>query len=152
MLKIITSMQQLDIEKLLGVYNLSNQGKWGKNDMLDYLQEDFFRRRNTCLCVWETSEGYQSALRLEPYRDSLLITALETKPASRRKGYAQDLLNAVLEHLRHMQCTRLYSHVEKCNIPSLKLHQKCGFQIHSDTARYIDGTVTQNSYTLCREL
>ena len=46
----------------------------------------------------------------------------------------------------------MYSHIDKKNIPSFELHKNCGFRLISDSARYIDGTVTQNSYTMCYDL
>jgi len=76
------------------------------------------------------SGRYVSALRLEPYRDGLLLEALETAPEQRRKGFAAALIRAVQCFLEGK--TKLYSHVDKRNLSSLKVHEKCGFRIVSE--------------------
>ncbi len=167
MLKLITKLSELDTEQLMKVYfegNLENgrelfpeenpqtQRHLAEDRFIEYLREDFFQSPNAVYALWAPEGRYVSALRLEPYRDGLLLEALETAPDERRSGYALALTAAVLEHLRASGCRKVYSHVSKRNIPSLKLHEKCGFLRASDSAVYIDGTVTQNSFTLCYDL
>lgn len=167
MLRIITSMSQLNPEQLMAVYLESNQenGKVvftdsnsdvqlrrAEDSFLTYLREDFFCQPGAFYAVWVADGVYKSALRMEPYLDGFLVEALETAPADRRKGYASDLVRAVLAFLRTKNCNTVYSHVSKRNQASLKLHLKCGFVQISDSAVYIDGTVTQNSVTLCYNL
>ena len=41
-----------------------------------------------------------------------------------------------------------YSHVDKRNTPSLRLHEKLGFEISLDHAVYVDGSVYSSSVTL----
>ena len=95
----------------------------------------------------ELSEGkYICALRLEPYCDGLLLEALETAPAYRRRGYAEKLILAAIAHFAGK---KLYSHVSKRNVPSLCVHEKCGFRRILEYAVYIDGSVNQRSCTLC---
>ena len=77
---------------------------------------------------------------------------METAPECRRKGYATLLLQSVQQHLGSHGPVRLYSHVHKNNRPSLSVHQHCGFQIVSDSASYIDGSVSANAYTLRYEV
>ena len=163
MLKLISSYRQLDIAQLMEVYLEGNlkQGERvysyldtnkqlhrAEDDFLSYLQEDFFRQEGAKYAVWNVDGRYKTALRLEPYKDGLLLEALETAPASRRKRYAFNLLTSVLDHLQTTDCKFLYSHIHKRNIASLNLHRKCGFRIIADYAWYIDGTITHNSYTL----
>ena len=96
------------------------------------------------------SEGrYKAALRMEPYTDGVLLEALSTMPGERRKGYAYMLVTEVQKYLLTLPYKVVYSHIHKKNLPSLQLHNKCGFQMFSDSARYIDGTVTQKSCTMC---
>ena len=167
MLKLISSISQLNCEQLMAVYREGNieRGKWISPDagveeqcrsaetaFLEYLREDFFVQKGRLYCVWEAEDAYQAALRLEPYRDGLLLEALETAPNARRNGYAYSLMTAVLDYLRATDCRVLYSHVSKRNVPSLAVHNKCGFYIISNSATYVDGTVTQNSYTLCYDI
>lgn len=163
-LYVISSMSQLNIEQLMSVYLEGNIKNGEKNfsdlcceeqiqkaelDFVDYLREDFFRQKDAAYYVWSVDGVYRSALRMEPYRDGLLLEALETAPNSRRNGYAYALISAVVSFLKEKNTTVVYSHVDKCNVPSLKLHIKCGFQRIKESATYIDGTVTQNSCTMC---
>ena len=125
-----------------------DQCKRAEDAMLSYLREDFFRQKGSCYAVWLCEGTYRSVLRLEVYRDGYLITSLETAPEARRKGCAYSLLQAVLVYLRENGCPAVYAHIEKRNIPSMRLHEKCGFVKISDSATYIDGTVTQKSCTV----
>lgn len=167
MLKIITTMSQLNEVQLMAVYyegNVENGAEMfsdytpsqqlllAENAFLSYLREDFFTHSGAMYAVWVVDGRYRAALRLEPYRDGLLLEALETAPNDRRKGYAYSLIRSVFDYLGSRDDKCVYSHVSKRNIPSLEIHKKCGFEIISDSAVYIDGTVTQKSYTLCYHL
>ena len=167
MLKIVKSLSELNKSQLLAVYaestrktgqmlypNLSEaqQINFAEEDLVLYLREIFFRERDAFYAVWIDEGVYKSVLRIEPYRDGLLLHALETVPNARKMGYAYKLVMAVLEYLKTVKYQAVYSHVHKQNIPSLRLHKKCGFQQVSDSAVYIDGTVTQNSCTMMVKL
>ena len=111
-----------------------------------YLRDDFFKTPGAVYALWEAYGQYVSALRLETHRAGLLLEALTTREDQRQKGYATALIRAVLESRAG---EKIYSHVNKHNIPSLKTHENCGFQIISDHAVYLDGSVNDRSYTLC---
>ena len=145
MLKLIYSMAELDSEQLLAVYKEQN---WNEYEILSYLRENFFRQPGAFYAVWEENATYRAAVRFGPYKDGLLLHSLETAPKERKKGYAYQLVSQVLDYLRSMGHKVVYSHVNKRNKPSLMLHKKCGFEIISDSATYLDGTVTQYSNTL----
>ena len=149
MLKLIYSMADLDTEQLLNVYK---EHAWDERDFLSYLREDFFCQKGAFYAVWIEGTVYKSAVRLEPYRDGLLLHSLETEPTGRRRGYAVALMDSLLTYLGTTASKRIYSHVNKRNRASLALHKKCRFEIISDSATYIDGTVTQYCYTLCISL
>jgi len=149
MLKVIKSISELDLEQLLSVYSGSNQNLKAEISFLSYLREDFFQQKDAYYCFWVADNIYKSALRLEPYRDGLLLQALETEPTARKMGYGCLLLKSVLEYITETKYKCIYSHVDKHNIASLKLHRKCGFQTVADSAALLDGTVTTNAYTLC---
>lgn len=116
-----------------------------EEDFRRYLTEVFFRTPGACCAVWEAEGRYVCGLRLEPYREGLLLEGLVTHPGLRRKGYAFALVKAV-QALPGV--TTLYSHVDKDNRPSLALHDKLGFQVISRQARFIDGSVTSHALTL----
>ena len=164
MLELISSFGQLDITQLLRVYSQENRKNGrrffpnldadnqlyrAEDNFISYIREDFFCNRGAIYALWIVNGRYEAALRFEPYKDGLLLEALETAPESRRKGYGGCLINAILNHLKTTECKILYSHVHKNNTPSISLHKKCGFHIFSDCAEYIDGTVTQSSFTFC---
>ena len=146
MLKLIYSMAELDSEQLLRVYRKNN---WNESELLSYLREIFFAQKGAFYAVWIENSVYKAAVRFGPYRDGLLLHSLETDPDERRRGYATKLVLQVLDFLRATDCKVVYSHISKRNKASLALHKKCGFKIISDSATYLDGSVTCNSYTTC---
>ena len=130
-----------------------NQGiLQAENDFYTYLREVLFATPGAMYAVWEEEGVYISALRLEPYRDGLLLEALETHPDYRKQGYAKKLLLATLTLLTDMEATVVYSHIHKGNVPSLKTHLSCGFERISEQAVYIDGSVTNRCCTMQRLL
>lgn len=161
MLKIVRKLNELDFAQLMAVYeegNLENgaelwpdlpQGQQllrAEQDFYQYLRECFFTTEGAYYALWEVDGIYVSALRLEPYQDGLLLAALETAPAYRRKGYASELIHGVLEQERDR---KIYSHVSKRNIPSLRAHARCGFHRILEHAVYADGSVMTKSCTFC---
>ena len=162
MLILATSLRQLRFGELMEVYADSNEEKasdWpnlprgyaltlAEQDFRQYLAEVFFPIPDAVCAVWEENGKYVSALRLEPYRDGLLLEGLETHPAYRRKGYAALLISAVQQYLGSV---KIYSHVYKRNTASLKTHKKCGFKQISDHAVYISGSVDYRCRTLLYE-
>ena len=145
MLKLVYSMAELDTEQLLAVYREEN---WNEEDLLSYLRENFFHQPGAFYAVWEEDSVYKAAVRFGQFKDGLLLHSLETAPDHRRKGYAYALVSQVLQHLQENGHKVVYSHINKRNKASLELHKKCGFEIISDSATYLDGTVTQYSFTL----
>ena len=165
MLEIHTAMGKLNISWLSEVYSESiklqaeNYSYSSENARILESQQDFYwslqafyRQKGAFYGVWNPGDGYKAALRCEPYRDGLLLEGVETAPQSRRKGYAKDLMRAVIAYLRLSGCKKLYSHVHKGNEASLKLHECCGFTIISDHAVYIDGSADYKSYTFVCQL
>ena len=162
MLILATSLRQIRFGELMEVYGDSNEEKtsdWpnlphgyaltlAEQDFRQYLNEVFFRTPGTLCALWEEKGKYVSVLRLEPYKDGLLLEGLETHPDHRKKGYAAKLTTAVQQHLGSV---KIYSHVNKRNAASLKTHEKCGFKQNSDHAVYINGSVDYRCCTLLYE-
>lgn len=157
------SLRALSFPKLMEVYregNLENgeriypeeppqrQLALAEEDFRDYLRQIFFAGENARYFILEAAGRYVSALRLEPYGDGLLLEALETAPDCRRKGYAEALIRQCQQYLTQQGKVRLYSHVSRRNIPSLRTHEKCGFRQILDYARYIDGSADRRAVTL----
>ena len=155
MLLIAKRLEELDFSALMDVYIEGNQEKadeYGDGGLLraerefyDYLREDFFRQKDAFYALWKVRGRYVSAMRLEPYGDGWLLEALETAPDHRRKGYAKELMHAVLDEMGHVI---VYSHVSRRNEASLRIHYACGFQKHLDHVVYLDGSVTNRAITL----
>ena len=162
MLRFAKKREELNFAQLMEVYEEGNRENgaefWpdlSENEQLlraeqefaDYLRTDFFKVKGAYYALWEEDGAYVSALRLEPFRDGMLLEGLETRLDCRRKGYATRLLQAVLE----LERRKIYSHVSRKNKASLHTHEKCGFQKISDCARYIDGSVSAGAVTFCKE-
>lgn len=162
MLILAKKCSELNFSQLMAVYeegNLENARMlWqelseaelllrAEESFYSYLQGDFFRTRGAYYAIWEEKGRYCSALRIEPYQDGVLLEALETRPDCRRRGYATMLMEAVIEQ----ETRKIYSHVGKKNAASLRTHEKCGFRKLLDHAAYIDGSVSSNAVTLCKE-
>ena len=165
MLTLATSLCQIRLNELMEVYADSNREKatdWpnlpplfalevAEQDHRQYLREVFFQTPGAILAVWEENGQYVSALRLEPYKDGLLLEGLETAPLHRKMGYAGSLIHAVQENLGRQGPVKLYSHVSKRNTASFKTHEVCGFRQILDYAVYINGSVDYRSVTLLYE-
>lgn len=162
MLLLAKKYRELHFSRLMEVYEEGNRGNGAQRypqlsefeqqmraeqDFAEYLREDFFGTPGAYYAVWEEQGCYISALRLEPFEDGMLLEALETRPDCRRKGYAALLMEAVLG----LETRKVYAHVSKRNAASLRTHEKCGFRKVSDFARYIDGSVSANAVTFCKE-
>lgn len=159
MLRIVRSMKELEFARLMAVYAESNRENGNEfypympegqrllqaeQDFYQYLREGFFPVKDAYYALWVEAGEYVSALRIEPYKDGVLLEALETAPIHRSKGYAKKLIKAVLAMEK-----KVYSHVGKGNAPSLKVHEACGFCRISEQAVYIDGSVNSKCCTLC---
>ena len=123
-----------------------SENLWQEEQDLYHELQDLIEHRKGVLALWCTEQGIQTVLRLEKHLDGYLIHSLQTRQQSRRKGFARKLMTAVLHD--HPKGTVFYSHVMKDNVASLQLHLRCGFQVHSDMARLMDGTVSNRYVTL----
>ncbi len=160
MLMAARKLSELNFGSLMEVYsegNLENGAdRWpeepaprqlqlAEEGFRDYLRDDFFRIPGAVYYVWQVEGAYVSALRLEPYKDGVLLEALETRPGDRRRGYAGALIRCV----QAVTPGKIYSHVHKKNLPSLAVHEKCGFRRISEVAAYVDGSVNNRACTMC---
>lgn len=165
MFQILTSPSQLNYEKIMQVYQQSIQQSGVENypDLEDNRQlleaeQDFYLYLNTFLrqkdsfcAVWVEEGSYISALRIEPYRDGVLIAGLETAPTRRKMGYAKKLLSATVQYLDGKNIPKIYSHIHKNNIASVKTHISCGFVCAFDYAAFVDGSVDYQSRTYIKQ-
>lgn len=165
MLILARSLKELRFGELMEIYAGSNREtaarRYGdsdgfalqevEDDFRQYLWEVFFRTPGAVYALWEEDGRYVSALRLEPYRDGLILSALETSPEERGRGYATQLIQNVQSVIRNLRTNVLYSHVNKRNRISLNIHIRCGFCVISNYATYLDGSVDDRSYTLLYE-
>ena len=105
--KTIREAEQYYVEKFLGRFMSGNE---------------------TTYYVWEENDEWVSALRLTKLDDHYFLEALETAPEQRRKGYASQLIQTLIQKLEDKHVI-IRSKVRKTNIASLRTHQKCGFVI-----------------------
>ena len=163
MLVLVHNLRELNFSALMAVYaegNAENAEEFypyddrnigilrAEDDFYQYLSQSFFTVRGAVYAIWQENDRYISALRLEPYRDGLLLEALETHPDYRRQGYAGKLILAVLNWLKEEGSGAVYSHINKRNLASLQTHLSCGFERISEQAVYIDGSVSGSSCTM----
>lgn len=145
----ITSMQDLDQRKLMDIYsegNLENTDFFYPEikdkklavekveaDFLNYIESKFFATENNTYVILEKEDVWVSALRLYKIKDGFYyIEALETRPEFRKKGYASELLDGVINTFKNRGAFQLCDCVSKKNIASLKTHEKVGFEIISE--------------------
>ena len=166
MLKVAGKLSEINFSNLMSVYyeaNLVNgkefypddtegvQIRKAEEDFYQYLSSIFFHQKESYYMIWIDNGCYMSALRLEPYQNGMLLSALETAPDARQKGYASILIMETLSHLSSSGSGIVYSHVSKKNEASLAVHRKCGFQVIKDYAVYADGSVLHDHLTFAYE-
>ena len=166
MLKVARKLSEISFANLMSIYyegNLANgkehypddteevQIRKAEDDFYQYLNAVFFRQEDSYYMIWIVNGHYTAALRLEPYRNGHLLSALETAPEARGKGYATSLIQEILSYLSSHGSGIVYSHVSKRNEASLAVHRKCGFQDIKDYAVYADGSVLHNHFTFAYE-
>jgi ribosomal protein S18 acetylase RimI-like enzyme len=100
---------------------------------LDFLKNEFFLQNKAAYWIFEENGVWYSALRTcKVLNGPYYLEALETRPDFRGEGYASLLLSSVLDALKENGPFRICDCVSKKNTASLKVHEKCGFQIVSE--------------------
>lgn len=160
------NLSEMNFDALMAVYEDANlregaanypyesatvQKQLAERDFADYLRSCFFRQDAAAYCVSMEDNKYISAVRVEKYEDGYLISALETIPAFRRRGYGQKLIESLVQEYSSKCKLPIYSHVVNRNKASMNLHFKCGFRVYQSFARYLDGSVSNESTTLIYE-
>lgn len=163
MVSYVNRLSELNFGKLMEVYEEGNRENgaelypeegpeqqllFAEQNFYQFLQETFFKTPGAVYALWVENGRYISTLRLEPYRDGLLLEALETRPDRRRRGYATRLMAKVLADKGGQ---RIYSHILKGNIASVKTHERAGFRKILDYSVYVDGSVNRACDTYCFE-
>ena len=112
--------------------------------LMDIYREDNIE--NTDYFYPDMKDKAQALARVE--QDFLhYLEALSTHPDFRRRRCAVRLLEAVLAELRAQGPFRLRDCVGKKNVPSLGVHEKCGFRIASqDGTVCLSGEVNERCY------
>lgn len=162
MLLILRQLSPADGRKMMDIYQESNEenidcfypGATDRSQALAKVEADFLRfigqflseEKNTYY-VWEENGEWVSALRLTRFQGFCYLEALETRPDCRRKDCGEALLRAVLDHLKQLGPVEVRDCVSKKNLPSLTVHQKCGFAIESQAGvDYLDGSADNRCY------
>ena len=164
MLLRINRFEDLDARRLMDVYcesNFENTDYFfpdleDKNiavrkveeGFLGFLRDEFYARAGNVYWVLEDSGIWVSALRLNLVEAGLFyLEALETRTDCRRKGHAAELLNGVTASLKKDGPFRICDCVSKKNIPSIRVHEKCGFRIVSEKGfDYLSGEADDGDY------
>lgn len=164
MIKIIQS-NDIDDNKLMSIYVESNfentdyfypeitdkveAVKKVEHDFCDYIKTEFLNGANSYY-VWENGGIWVSALRLYYIKDNFyFLEALETSPNFRKKGYATQLLTAVINELKTKGTFKICVCVGKNNIASLNTYKKCGFKVVNENGYdYLQKEIDNRSYGL----
>lgn len=151
----VTSIGQIPYSRLMELYSQDLQENARRDyparsfsealfaaeqDFYTYMADVFFQTPGARFFALLSCEQWVSCLRLEPYADGYLICGITTDPGCKRKGYASSLLNSVLSQVD----ARVYSHVEKHNLVSIQLHEKCGFVRNQEWAEMLNGEILHN--------
>lgn len=120
-----------------------------QQDYYQYLHDVFFKEIDGKIFVIKEEGRYICGVRLEPYKDGLLLNSLVTAADFRRKGYAAELLNHVLGCITD---TSVYAHIHCRNIASLRLHEQLGFKLLCDYARMLDDSVCTDYNTYIKKI
>lgn len=161
----ITAPNEIDDKKLMGIYLESNLEhtntffpqikdkdealKKAEEAFCNYMKTGFLDGNNICY-VWEVQGIWVSALRLYLIEKKVyFLEALETAPTLRKKGYASQLLLAVIDNLKSNGEFKICDYVSKKNVASLNTHKKCGFKIVSEIGYdYLQREHLENCYGL----
>ena len=149
MLKVFHSFSPGLTESILEIYqeSLSKKLFGSDNNFVEMLYES-----DCILFLWMVGESYVSCVQCEIHGSQALLYSLETAPSYRGKGFGKHLVFSVIEYLKDIGISTISNHVKKNNQVSLSLHENLGFKISKDCARLMDGTVSQNYYTLIYEI
>ena len=135
-------------EKLFPYESEENQLQRTQRRFEEYLSECFFQQDGAAYCVLADNGMYICAGRIERFADGYLLSALETRPDCRQKGYGKAFLTALIQQCNETGKLPVYSHIFERNVPSMKLHLQCGFSIYKDSAKLLDGSVRSDFKTL----
>lgn len=113
-----------------------------------WLRDDFLKGKNTFCYVWEENNIWVSSLRFHYVENKVyFIEALETHPEHRRKGYAEKLINSIIDKLKEDGDFEIRSYTSITNEASRKTHSRCGFLTLEDktfdytTQEYVENAV-----------
>ncbi len=123
-----------------------------ETEFYNYLRGCFFDTNDGVYCLWEEEGVYVSALRLEPYKDAMILAGLETAPNYRCRGFATLLVTEVLDWLDKQHILKVYSHIHRSNQPSVSVHLRCGFRKVNDCAVFLDGSASSKFGTYLYEM
>lgn len=163
MIEIVDSIHKIKYHEMMQVYESSilesasrQYGNYSRpegillaeQDLYSYIQ-DFLMHDNGVYLILSDAGMYISALRLERFLDGFLIAGLETKPGSRNKGFARQLLEFAISLVEDNYHVPLYAHILKTNQTSISVHEKCGFSRILNISTLLDGSVSDRLYTYC---
>ena len=143
---------KLDADRYYANFDRSEALICAEQDLYGYLSDSFYSQDGAYCTVWEENGEYVSILRMEPIEDGFLLTALETSPECRNKGYATRLLTETLSYAKRSGASKIYSHVAMDHAASMRVHLACGFEILHCYANFLDGSRSCDSYTLMCQL
>lgn len=165
LIEFCTMDEQEMLTLVQGIYQEANleNARWRHPGLEDYAQavreeeaffmdflRSFMREERNRYYVLTCGDEWVSALRLTYLDGFYYLEALETAPEHRRKGFAAQLIQAVILLLRQRGPVILRSNVDKENLPSLATHRTCGFVIEEENGvNHLSGEQSEYVYGMC---
>lgn len=121
-ISLINKMFKEDNDKLANLQEISNH--------LDFIFNADYNQKAFLILQIENDElvsminGYE----YDNIRNEWCLFSLFTKKEKRKLGYGEKILKRAIEKIKKYNCSKIIVGIEKKNIPSIKLHEKAGFE------------------------
>lgn len=131
------------------IHNEDQGLKMVEEEYTKWLRDDFLKSKNTVCYVWVENDVWVSSLRFHCVANKVyFIEALETHPEYRRRGYAEKLINSIIDRLKENDNFEIRSYTSITNVASRNTHNRCGFLTLDEkpfdytTQEYVDNAVS----------
>ncbi|NLW02898.1 MAG: ribosomal protein S18-alanine N-acetyltransferase [Clostridiaceae bacterium] len=128
---VIREMRYSDLDELAALEQASFSVPWTRG----MLEEEYFNSlaRYRVIECQETIAGYIGMWRIA---DEGHITNLAVRPGFRRRGFARQLLQDLIDYARKNHIGSLTLEVRVSNLPAIRLYESFGFRVEGRRKNY----------------
>jgi ribosomal-protein-alanine N-acetyltransferase len=128
---VIREMRYSDLDELAALEQASFSVPWTRG----MLEEEYFNSlaRYRVIECQETIAGYIGMWRIA---DEGHITNLAVRPGFRRRGFARQLLQNLIDYARKNHIGSLTLEVRVSNLPAIRLYESFGFRVEGRRKNY----------------